>query len=182
MSHLQQKNEVSLRGIVGNVRHSEVGGSLITRFTVATNRAYKNETGTVTIETTWFTCVASESKVLARELLESILKGSRVEIRGRFRAVKFTRENGFTETHYEVVVTSLSVLPEDVSLVFQTREADSIHEACSRLIELSESGYMPFTSPAPSSTEVKLRNCITSAISLLEQAQYLHDSLYKDSF
>ena len=178
---LQQKNEVSLRGVVGNVRLSEVGETAIKRFTLATSRAYKDKEGMVSIETTWFTCVAFESRILTRELLESFEKGSRVEVRGQFRAVKFTRENGFTETHYEVVVTSLSVLPEDVSLVFQTREADAIREACSRLVELTESGYRPFTSPAPSSTEVKLRNCLTSAISLLEQAQALHDSLYKNS-
>lgn len=55
--------------------------------------------------------------------------------------------------------------------------ANPVDEALRLLTELAQSGYIPFSSPSPSSTEVKLRNCITSAISLLEVAQGLERDL-----
>ena len=55
--------------------------------------------------------------------------------------------------------------------------ADPVDEAVRMLTDLAHSGYIPFSSPCPSSTEKKLRNCITSAISLLETAQQLEKDL-----
>lgn len=52
-----------------------------------------------------------------------------------------------------------------------------IDEAVRLLTELATSGYIPFSSPSPSSTEIKLKHCITSAISLLESAQILEKDL-----
>ena len=55
--------------------------------------------------------------------------------------------------------------------------ANPIDESVRLLTNLANSGYIPFVSPSPSSTEVKLRNCISSAISLLENAQMLEKDL-----
>lgn len=55
--------------------------------------------------------------------------------------------------------------------------ANPIDESVRLLTDLANSGYIPFSSPSPSSTEVKLRNCISSAISLLENAQMLEKDL-----
>lgn len=55
--------------------------------------------------------------------------------------------------------------------------ANPIDESVKLLTDLANSGYMPFSSPAPCSTEVKLKRCITSAISLLENAQMFERDL-----
>lgn len=55
--------------------------------------------------------------------------------------------------------------------------ANPVDESVRLLTDLANSGYIPFSSPSPSSTEVKLRNCISSAISLLENAQMLEKDL-----
>ena len=55
---------------------------------------------------------------------------------------------------------------------------DKLAECLSTLEEITESGYWPFASPAPSSTEVKIKKGITGAISLLDEALYWHDKMF----
>ena len=71
--------------------------------------------------------------------------------------------------------------PEERTVIFDNgclRESSNpIEESLRLLTGLAQSGYIPFASPSPSSSEVKLRNCISSAISLLEIAQLLEKEL-----
>lgn len=48
-------------------------------------------------------------------------------------------------------------------------------EARRLLVEITESKYIPFTSPAPCSTEVDIKMNINGAIARIEYAIYLHD-------
>ena len=57
------------------------------------------------------------------------------------------------------------------------QSSNPIDEALRLLTNLSQSGYIPFASPSPSSTESKLKHCISSAISLLETAQVMEKDL-----
>lgn len=166
-----------MRGIVGTVSRADLSGHLTVRFTLATTRAYRNGEGTVTLETTWLTCIAHECRMLPKGLLESLEKQSKVELKGFVRTGRYMRENGSTETVFDIIVTDLHILPQENQLLFQSEASSTICSAREALEELASSGYRPFASPAPSSTEVKLRNCITSAISLLEQAQALENDL-----
>lgn len=43
------------------------------------------------------------------------------------------------------------------------------------LREITESGYWPFASPAPCSTEVKIKENICAAIARVESALFWHD-------
>ncbi|MBR2093300.1 MAG: hypothetical protein IJ904_04555 [Candidatus Methanomethylophilaceae archaeon] len=45
---------------------------------------------------------------------------------------------------------------------------------------LRTSGYIPFASPAPSSTEVAVKRALNRAVEQLEFAESLHESLYHD--
>lgn len=57
------------------------------------------------------------------------------------------------------------------------QSSNPIDEALRLLTDLTGSGYIPFASPSPSSTESNLKHCILSAISLLENAQLLEKDL-----
>lgn len=46
------------------------------------------------------------------------------------------------------------------------------------LREISESGYLPFASPAPSSTEAQIKENICAAIARVESAIFWHDQMF----
>lgn len=46
------------------------------------------------------------------------------------------------------------------------------------LMEIMENGYWPFASPAPSSTEVKIKDGIRGALANLEHALYWHQQMF----
>lgn len=46
------------------------------------------------------------------------------------------------------------------------------------LREITESGYWPFASPAPCSTEVKIKENICAAIARVESALFWHDQMF----
>lgn len=46
------------------------------------------------------------------------------------------------------------------------------------LIEITQSGYWPFASPAPCSTEVKIKDGICDAIAGLEKAIFWHREMF----
>ncbi len=78
---------------------------------VATNYAYRDKDGNAVIETTWHNVVAWEGKEIIG--LESIEKGSKVEVLGRLRSQRYTGEDGVERTTYEVLARSLKVLDEN---------------------------------------------------------------------
>ena len=60
------------------------------------------------------------------------------------------------------------------------RDDDPIGTTLESIKKLAKSGYIPFSSPCPSSTEKALRDSVLSAISLLEKAQILEKELNRD--
>ena len=66
------------------------------------------------------------------------------------------------------------VVKESVS----TDVCGNLEQAKSLLKEITISGFIPFSSPSPSSTEEKLKGSITNAISEIEYSLYLYDKLY----
>ena len=51
---MEQLNRIELRGNVGNVRVSDVGGSKVARFSLATNFIYKGKDNEGVVETTCY--------------------------------------------------------------------------------------------------------------------------------
>ena len=105
---MEQLNKIELRGNVGNVRLSEVGGSQVARFSLATNFIYKGREGDAVIETTWHNIVAWGG---GRNMpdLSKIEKGIPLYVCGRLRLSKFTGSDGAEKQIYEVVASKIAV-------------------------------------------------------------------------
>lgn len=53
-----------------------------------------------------------------------------------------------------------------------------LQECLDTLVEIKESGYWPYASPAPSSSEVKIKEGIDKSINALENALYWHRQVF----
>ena len=94
---MEQLNRIELRGNVGNVRISEVGGSRVARFSLATNFMYKGREG----DAAW------SGKGMPD--FSSISKGASVYVTGRLRTSRFTGNDGIERTVYEVIASKVEV-------------------------------------------------------------------------
>lgn len=55
---------------------------------------------------------------------------------------------------------------------------EKLQQCIDTLTEIKESGYWPFASPAPCSTEVNIKNCINSSIANLQGALAWHHEMF----
>lgn len=55
---------------------------------------------------------------------------------------------------------------------------EKLQQCIATLEEITESGYWPFASPAPCSTEVKIKDGIRGALANLEDALYWHEQMF----
>lgn len=55
---------------------------------------------------------------------------------------------------------------------------EKMAEAARLLHEIKESGYWPFASPAPCSTETKIKVNLNAAITSIDNALYWHDQMF----
>lgn len=99
---MEQLNQVSLRGTIGGVNLSNVGGKTMQKLSLATNYVYKDKDGYSVIETTWHNLVFWGDDVFQ--------KGDKVEVSGRIRNTRYTDKNG--EEHYatEIIVSKITKL------------------------------------------------------------------------
>ena len=111
---MEQINSITLRGLVGNVRRSNVGEKEVANFSLATSYAYKGWDGQAVIDTTWLNVVAWRGKGI--QDLERIAKGSPVQVTGRLRQHKFTGTDGQERQVYEVLANKLEVIDTDETL------------------------------------------------------------------
>ena len=104
---MEQLNKVELRGIVGNAKSQSVGNQSVTRFSVATDYAYKSKDGTPIVETTWHNCTAWSSNAPDAVKLE---RGKGVHLTGRLRIQRYVGADGTDRTATEILVQSLEIL------------------------------------------------------------------------
>lgn len=95
---MESLNKVELRGFVGNINTKPIGDTTMTRFSLATDRAYKSPEGFPVIETTRFQCVSFDKEA------SSISKGDTVHLTGRLRQQRYTASDGSERVSYEVLV------------------------------------------------------------------------------
>jgi single stranded DNA-binding protein len=112
MEHL---NKVQLRGVVGTVNLQELSGKRVCRFTLATDRAYKDAMGEAKIDTTWHTVNAWEGSKNIPDL-ELIKKGSKVEVLGRIRNNKVENVDGITQTYSDIQAVKVKLYNDDEQL------------------------------------------------------------------
>lgn len=102
---MESLNRIELRGVAGRVDITEVGGSKLVRFSVATNHAYRGRDNEPIIETTWHNVSAWDKGL-------ELKKGDAVEVSGRVRMQRYTDANGVEQCHYDVVANDVRVLGE----------------------------------------------------------------------
>lgn len=105
---MEQLNKIELRGNVGNVRISDIGGNRVARFSLATNFMYKGKDNEAVLETTWHNIVAWSGKGMPD--FSTIVKGAPVYVCGRLRTSKFTGNDGTEKTVYEVIANHIDVI------------------------------------------------------------------------
>lgn len=114
---MEQINRIEILGIVGNVRLQRLNNRLMARFTVVTNRAYKNKEGAPVIETQWHNVTAFEGKNVRD--LEMITKGDAVHVWGRLQVQHITNAEGVDRTYVDIICNKLVILPEDMEVQYE---------------------------------------------------------------
>ena len=105
---MEQLNQVTLRGIIGNARIQNIGDTEMARFSVATDHIFKNRSGEVVCETTWHQCTAFKSEKMPD--FSSLVKGAGVEVKGRLRNNRYTDSNGVERSITEILASQVSVI------------------------------------------------------------------------
>lgn len=111
---MEQLNRITLRGIVGSVRVSDISGKKVARISVATNYAYKTQDGCAVIETTWNSIVAWEKPEFPQ--LDTIQRGDALYIEGRLRQQRYTDNTGSEHTITEVIASKLELVTEPLTM------------------------------------------------------------------
>ena len=105
---MEQLNQVTLRGIIGNARAQKIGDTEMVRFSVATDYAYRNRSGEAVIETTWHNVVAFKNDRMPD--FSALVKGAGVLVNGRLRNTRFVDANGAERTVTEVLANSVELV------------------------------------------------------------------------
>ena len=114
---MEQMNRIELRGNVGSVRIQTTNDKKMARFTLATNKAYKDRNGEPVIETTWHNVSAFEGKNIQN--LDRLEKGSKVQVVGRVRIQKIMGLDGNERTFYDVLASKVTLIEDDAPLEFE---------------------------------------------------------------
>lgn len=114
MEHL---NKIELRGIVGSARTQVITGSKMSKFSVATSRAYRDKDGVAQIDTTWHNIVAWESDKIRD--LDKITSGTKVHVVGRLHTQKYVGGDGVEKTYFEVIASKVNVIESDEPMQYE---------------------------------------------------------------
>lgn len=113
---MEQLNRIEIRGVVGAVRSQIINGNKMSKFSVATSRAYKDREGVAQIDTTWHNVIAWESDKITD--LDKIQAGSKVYALGRLQTQKYMGADGVEKTYYEVVASKVNLIESDEPLQY----------------------------------------------------------------
>ncbi len=114
---MEQINKIELLGIVGSVRFQHINDRQMAKFTVVTNRAYKNKEGAPVIETQWHNVTAFEGKNV--QDLDRIEKGRAVHLWGRLQVQRYTGVDGVERTAVDIICSRLQILPTDTEVQYE---------------------------------------------------------------
>lgn len=108
---MKDLNRIELKGRVGSVDSSRaVGNGTVTRFTLATNRSYKDANGEWQTETTWhrLECWSGYGRVAP----ERIVRGQMMYVCGRIKQDQYTDQQGYDRQQTIVVVEECDIITE----------------------------------------------------------------------
>lgn len=108
---MKELNRIELKGRVGNVDNTRrVGNGLVTRFTLATNRSYKDANGEWQTETTWFSLESWDG--FGRVPSERIDRGKMMHVIGHIRNDRYEDRDGVERQKMMVVVDECDLIDE----------------------------------------------------------------------
>ncbi len=113
MAVFQFLNKVFLRGVVGTASLTQVGEKTHLAFSLLHEYAYTNKDGLMTVDCTWFNASAFETDSLSKEEMQKVCKGAKVEVIGRLRSSRYTRDDGSPAYLLQVIVNRLHVIDDD---------------------------------------------------------------------
>lgn len=99
-------NKVELQGYISQVSLTTIQDHPVARFSMYTEYAFKNNTGMVIVETTWFSCSAFEGENVD---FSAIQKGNAVRVVGRLRERRYMDQEGVERRHFEVTCQSVKL-------------------------------------------------------------------------
>ncbi len=108
-------NRVELLGTVGRVSSTRIADKFCTRFSMVTNRCYKDKDGNAVIETTWHNVVAFSGEN-TRDA-ESLKKGDNVHVQGRICMQRYVSESGEPKTLTEIFAGEVKIVNGEVRIV-----------------------------------------------------------------
>ena len=111
-------NKVHLRGVVGSSSLQVLNGKKVCRFSVATERAYRDPMGEANIDTTWHNVQAWEDGRRMPDL-NLVRKGSRVELHGRIRNSRFEGSDGVNRFYSDIQASDLKILDPESDFVVE---------------------------------------------------------------
>ena len=111
---MEQMNKVELRGIVGMSSSQTIGGRTVIRFSLATNRAYKDASGEARIDTTWHNVSAWEGRDIPEP--SKIQKGAKLYVLGRIRNTKIQNPGQPDRYFSEIQAREIRVYERDESM------------------------------------------------------------------
>ena len=94
-------NKIELRGVVGSVKVSEVGGAVFTHFSLVTEYSYQSGSGEFVVDMMWWNCSLN-----ARP---EIKKGDIAHVVGRIRQRMYVASDYSDRPTYDVVVQAISI-------------------------------------------------------------------------
>lgn len=108
---MEQMNRVELRGIVGSSGVQKVGERSVIRFSLATNRAYRDAMGEAKIDTTWHNVSAWEGRGIPEA--SQLQKGAKVRVLGRIRNTKIQNPGQPDRYYSEIHAREITVYAKD---------------------------------------------------------------------
>lgn len=114
---MEQINKIELRGIVGSVRFQHINDRTMAKFSVVTNRAYKNKEGAPVIESQWHNVTAFEGKNV--QDLDRIEKGMPIHVFGRLQVQRYTGMDGAEHTSVDVICNRLNFIPDGTEMQYE---------------------------------------------------------------
>lgn len=103
---MEQFNKVHIRGIVGNARIQVIGGAELACFRVSTDRVFKNRSGETVVVTDWHTVTAFKNDWMPD--FAGLVKGARVEVKGRLRNNRYTDQEGIERSTVEILANEIT--------------------------------------------------------------------------
>ncbi len=114
---MEQINRIELLGIIGSVRLQNVADKRMAKFTMVTNRAFKNKEGAPVIETQWHNVTAFEGKNIHD--LDLLQKGRAVHVWGRLQVQHYTGLDGTDRTSVDVICNKLDLIREGEEIQYE---------------------------------------------------------------